>query len=228
MLPSSILPPMKIRKQTLSVLFSLSILLQLVLFAACSSPEEAAKEAASVEAIAGDDTTTTTTTDNTTTTAITPNSCPADNWWQLMEGSTSRNVSLFSTPTLSRHTEQSIGRVLYVDKSALSQYQRDDYLLIDPFRSQYCEDCAGGLMCTRDGPVICDRVDLGDSTPVLGNRFTLEARFYYDGGRYGRGQLLGSESFRAPAISFHNHGKEIRYGFYTCLLYTSPSPRDRG
>ena len=70
-------------------------------------------------------------------------------------------------------------------------------------------------MCTRDGPVICDRVDLGDSAPVLGNRFTLEARFYFDGGRYGRGQLLGSESFRAPAISFHNHGKEIRYGFYT-------------
>ncbi|GIT70601.1 MAG: hypothetical protein Ct9H300mP28_04150 [Pseudomonadota bacterium] len=26
---------------------------------------------------------------------------------------------------------------------------------------------------------------------------------------------MGSESFRAPAISFHNHGKEIRYGFYT-------------
>ena len=70
-------------------------------------------------------------------------------------------------------------------------------------------------MCTRDGPVICDRVDLGDSAPVLGNRFTLEARFYFDGGRYGRGQLMGSESNRAPAISFHNHGKEIRYGFYT-------------
>ncbi len=70
-------------------------------------------------------------------------------------------------------------------------------------------------MCTRDGPIICDRVDLGDSAPVLGNQFTLEARFYYDGGRYGRGQLLGSESFRAPAISFHNHGKEIRYGFFT-------------
>jgi len=70
-------------------------------------------------------------------------------------------------------------------------------------------------MCNRDGPIICDRVDLGDSAPVLGNRFTLEARFYFDGGRYGRGQLLGSESFRAPAIGFQNHGKEIRYGFYT-------------
>ena len=151
-------------------------------------------------------------TTTTTTATTTPNACQT-------EGSTSRNDSLIVTPTLSRHTEQSIGRVLYVDKSALSQYQRDDYLLIDPLRSHSnLREWAKGepdLMCNRDGSIICDRVDLGDSTPVLGNRFTLEARFYYDGGRYGRGQLLGSESFRAPAISFHNHGKEIRYGFYT-------------
>ena len=151
-------------------------------------------------------------TTTTTTATTTPNACQT-------EGSTSRNDSLFSTPTLSRHTEQSIGRVLYVDKSALSQYQRDDYLLIDPFRSHSdLREWAKGfpdLMCTRDGPIICDRVDLPETVPTLGNQFTLEARFYYDGGRYGRGQLLGSESFRAPAISFHNHGKEIRYGFYT-------------
>jgi len=151
-------------------------------------------------------------TTTTTTTTTTPNACQT-------EGSTSRNVSLFSTPTLNRHTEQSIGRVLYVDKSALSQYQRDDYLLIDPFRSNSdLREWAKGfpdLMCTRDGPIICDRVDLPETVPTLTDNFTLEARFYYDGGRYGRGQLLGSESFRAPAISFHNHGKEIRYGFYT-------------
>jgi len=140
-------------------------------------------------------------TTTTTTTTTTRNACQT-------EGSTSRNVSLFSTPTLSRHTEQSIGRVLYVDKSALSQYQRDDYLLIDPFRSN-------SEMCERAGTVICDRVDLSDAAPTLGNQFTLEARFYYDDDGDGRGQLLGSESFRAPAISFHNHGKEIRYGFYT-------------
>ncbi len=42
-----------------------------------------------------------------TTTTATSNACPAENWWQLMEGSTSRNVSLFVTPTLSRHAEQS-------------------------------------------------------------------------------------------------------------------------
>ena len=67
-------------------------------------------------------------TTTTSTATTTSNACQT-------EGSTSRNNSLIVTPTLSRHTEQSIGRVLYVDKSALSQYQRDDYLLIDPFRS---------------------------------------------------------------------------------------------
>jgi len=140
-------------------------------------------------------------TTTTTTATTTPNACQT-------EGSTSRNDSLFSTPTLSRHTEQSIGRVLYVDKSALSQYQRDDYLLIDPFDSN-------SEMCERTGTDICDRVDLSDAAPILGNQFTLEARFYYDDDGDGRGQLLGSESHKAPAISFHQHGKEIRYGFYT-------------
>jgi len=140
-------------------------------------------------------------TTTTTTATTTPNACQT-------EGSTSRNVSLFSTPTLSRHTEQSIGRVLYVDKSALSQYQRDDYLLIDPFDSN-------SEMCERTGTDICDRVDLSDAAPILGNQFTQEAWFYYDDDGDGRGQLLGSESFRAPSIGFHNHGKEIRYGFYT-------------
>jgi len=145
-------------------------------------------------------------TTTTTTATTTPNACQ-------IEGSTSRNDSLFSTPTLNRHTEQSIGRVLYVDKSALSQYQRDDYLLIDPFRSN--SEGFPHLMCNRIGPLICDRVDLSDAAPILGNQFTLEARFYYEDDGDGHGQLLGSESFRAPSIGFHNHGKEIRYGFYT-------------
>jgi len=145
-------------------------------------------------------------TTTTTTTTTTPNACQT-------EGSTSRNVSLFSTPTLNRHSEQSTGRVLYVDKSALSQYQRDDYLLIDPFRSN--SEGFSDLMCNRIGTDICDRVDLSDAAPILGNQFTQEARFYYDDGGDGRGQLMGSESFRAPSIGFHNHGKEIRYGFFT-------------
>ena len=66
-------------------------------------------------------------TTTTTTATTTPNACQT-------EGSTSRNVSLFSTPTLSRHSERSGGKVLYVDQAALSQYpKRDNYLLFDPF-----------------------------------------------------------------------------------------------
>ena len=75
----------------------------------------------------GSSTTPTTTNDDTTTpttTTTATNTCPAENWWQLMEGSTSRNVSLFGNPTLSRHSEQSSGKVLYVDQSALSQYPK--------------------------------------------------------------------------------------------------------
>jgi len=71
----------------------------------------------------------------TTTTSSTSNVCPAENWWQLMgKGSTSRNVSLFATPTLSRNSERTGGNDLYVDQAALSQYpKRDNYLLFDPF-----------------------------------------------------------------------------------------------
>jgi len=58
--------------------------------------------------------------DTTTTTTTTSNTCPAENWWQLMEGSTSRNVSLFAPRTLNRHSEQGSGRVLYVSSRAFS------------------------------------------------------------------------------------------------------------
>ena len=57
------------------------------------------------------------TTQNTTEAAI-QNTCPAKNWWQLMEGSNSRNVSLVGNPTLNRHSEQGSGKVLYVDQAA--------------------------------------------------------------------------------------------------------------
>ena len=65
--------------------------------------------------------TTSTTDEDTTTTSSTSNTCPAENWWQLMEGSTSRNVSLVGNPTLSRHSERTRGNDLYVDQAALSQ-----------------------------------------------------------------------------------------------------------
>ena len=94
-----------------------------------------------------------------------------------MEGSTSRNVSLFGNPTLSRHSEQSIGRVLYVDQAALSQYpKRDNYLLFDPFDADInypfvMKGHPHGNTIWQSGN---DQVDLSASAPVLSDNFTLE------------------------------------------------------
>ncbi|HIO42614.1 MAG TPA: hypothetical protein EYN33_01195, partial [Gammaproteobacteria bacterium] len=88
------------------------------------------------------------------------NSCPLDN----NRASTNRSDS----ETGSRSSEQT-GRVLYVDKSALSQYQTDDYLLLDPYRSN--SNFCGNIRPPRGTPVNCDEVDLGDSGPILGSQF---------------------------------------------------------
>jgi len=129
--------------------------------------------------------TSTTATDDTTTTTTTANTCPAENWWQLMEGSTSRNVGLVGNPTLSRHSERTSGNDLYVDQAALSQYpKRDNYLLFDPFdadvswtwvmkahpHGHYIWPAGGGN----------DQVDLSENAPVLSDNFTQEAWVYSD------------------------------------------------
>jgi len=117
-----------------------------------------------------------TTDDTTTTTTTTPNTCPAENWWQLMEGSTSRNVSLFAPRTLSRHSEQGSGRVLYVDQAALSQYpKRDNYLSFDVFDADI--DWTWEMKGHPHGSYIWpsgggnDQVDLGANAPVLSDKF---------------------------------------------------------
>jgi len=93
-----------------------------------------------------------------------------------MEGSTSRNVSLFSTPTLSRHSEQGSGRVLYVDQAALSQYpKRDNYLSFDVFDA----DIDWGEKSPFGGHGN-DQVDLSANAPVLSDNFTQEAWVYSD------------------------------------------------
>ena len=117
-----------------------------------------------------DDSGSSTDTTQNTTEAATQNTCPAKNWWQLMEGSTSRNVSIFGNPTLSRHSEQGSGRVLYVDQAALSQYpKRDNYLLFDPFDADinYPYVMKGhphGNTIWQSGN---DQVDLSANAPVL-------------------------------------------------------------
>jgi len=178
--------------------------------------------------------TTSTTDEDTTTTSSTSNTCPAENWWQLMEGSTSRNVSLFGNPTLSRHSEQGSGRVLYVDQAALSQYpKRDNYLSFDTFdadinwtwemkghpHGSYIWPSGGGN----------DQVDLGANAPVLSDNFTQEAWVYSDNITlaYHWRSIMGSEqgvnaayfftNDTSPTISYiKGFGAEgISYGFGT-------------
>jgi len=178
--------------------------------------------------------TTPATDEDTTTTTTTPNTCPAENWWQLMEGSTSRNVSLFSTPTLSRHSEQGSGRVLYVDQAALSQYpKRDNYLLFDPFDADInypfvMKGHPHGNTIWQSGN---DQVDLSESAPVLSDNFTQEAWVYSDNitlnyhwrSIMGSNQGVNAAYFwkvdTSPTISYiskSNWGAEgISYGFGT-------------
>ena len=100
------------------------------------------------------------------------------------KNTTSRNDSLIVTPTSSRHAEQSGGRLLYVDKSALSQYQTDNYLLSDLLESKHTGSRFKGT-CYSYAPVTgrkypCDAVDLSFNAPSLGNQFTQELRFKID------------------------------------------------
>jgi len=136
------------------------------------------------------------------------------------EGSTSRNVSLVVTPTLSRHSEQT-GRVLYVDKSALSQYQRDDYLMMDPYSSNYffCGNIGGGMKGVPDN---CDEVDLGDSGPILGSEFTQEAWIWSEKTTWPwHREIMGAshdpsgKSYQRPPTITYNYDTHIRYGFGT-------------
>ncbi len=153
-----------------------------------------------------------------------------------MEGSTSRNVSLFSTPTLSRHSEQGSGRVLYVDQAALSQYpRRDNYLLFDTFDADVNWTWVmkahphGGYIWPAGGGN--DQVDLSEeNAPVLIDNFTQEAWVYSDNItlNYHYRSIMGSEQGlsaanhwnidTSPSISYITRNwaaDRISYGFGT-------------
>ena len=159
-----------------------------------------------------------------------------------MEGSTSRNVSLFGTPTLSRHSEQGSGRDLYVDQAALSQYPKiDNYLLFDTFDADV--DWTWVMKAHPHGSYIWpagggnDQVDLSEeNAPVLTNNFTQEAWVYSDNItlNYHYRSIMGSEqgvnaayfftNDTAPTISYFSNSKclsacsiknGISYGFGT-------------
>ena len=138
-----------------------------------------------------DDSGSSTDTTQNTTEDTTQNTCPAKNWWQLMEGSTSRNVSLFGNPTLSRHSEQSGGEVLNVDQATLSQYpKRDNYLSFDVFDA----DIDWGEK-TPFGGHGNDQIDLSANAPVLSDNFTQEVWVYSDNItlNYHYRSIMGSE-----------------------------------
>ena len=132
------------------------------------------------------------------------------NFCRLTKNTSSRNSSLIVNERKSdSRSSKRTGRDMYVDKSSVAQYETDDYLLLDNYDSNYNID---GNTYADGGS---EGVNLSDNAPLLGNKFTQELRFYYDPVGDGGGQVLGNESFRAPSISFHKHGTEIRYGFFT-------------
>ena len=131
------------------------------------------------------------------------------NFCRLTKNTSSRNSSLIVNERESdsinerrsdSRSSKRKGSDKYVDKSALSQYQTDNYLLLDQF--------------DLDSELGFDAVHLTNNPPDIGNNFTVELRFQFDDGGYdGGGKLVGSASDKAPKIEFRDHGKQIRYGF---------------
>jgi len=132
------------------------------------------------------------------------------NFCRLTKNTSSRNSSLIVNETeLNARSSKRTGRVLYVDKSALPQYQTDNYLLLDYF------DSDSNHHSRANSGVFLDSADLTNNPPTLGNQFTIELRFKYDDGGVAGGQIIGSANFKAPFIKFQalEHGKRIQYGF---------------
>ena len=154
-----------------------------------------------------------TTSDNTTTTDDTTGSSQTfvdANFCRLTKNTSSRNSSLIVNETeLNARSSKRTGRVKYVDKSALPQYQTDNYLLLDYF------DSDSNQHSWANSGVFLDSADLTNNPPTLGNQFTIELRFKYDDGGVAGGQIIGSANYKAPFIKFQalEHGKRIQYGF---------------
>jgi len=134
------------------------------------------------------------------------------NFCRLTKNTSNRNSSLIVNETeLNARSSKRTGRDMYVDKSALPQYQTDNYLLLDYFDS---DSYSYTVQYRQYG--FLDSADLTNNPPTLGNQFTIELRFKYDdGGWAAGGQIIGSENKKAPFIKFrvHTHGKWIEYGF---------------
>ena len=160
----------------------------------------------------GSKSTNNTTTTDTTTTASEQTFVDA-NFCRLTKNTSNRNSSLIVNETeLNARSSKRKGSDKYVDKSALPQYQTDNYLLLDYFDS----DSYSYTVQSRQYGFL-DSADLTNNPPTLGNQFTIELRFKYDDGGVAGGQIIGSENTKAPFIKFYeySHGKQIQYGFDT-------------
>ena len=140
------------------------------------------------------------------------------NFCRLTKNTSNRNSSLIVNETeLNARSSKRKGRDKYVDKSALPQYQTDNYLLLDHFwphnSSMEYQHVSWYLGWQYD--IFLDSADLTNNPPTLGNQFTIELRFKYDDGGVAGGQIIGSENTKAPFIKFYkySHGKRIQYGF---------------
>ena len=121
------------------------------------------------------------------------------NFCRLTKNTSSRNSSLIVNETeLNARSSKRTGRVKYVDKSALPQYQTDNYLLLDYFDS----DSNHHSRAKSGGFLESDSADLTNNPPTLGNQFTIELRFKYDDGGVAGGQIIGSANYKAPFIKF--------------------------
>jgi len=105
--------------------------------------------------------------------------------------------------------------VLYVDKEALSRYQTNNYLLLDPFEG-HRQNSHGGedFEFFHENGTFPDWIDLTDNAPILGNTFTQEAWIYNDQHGEEHQSIIGP----SPFLTFHgkkevDNGSEIRYGF---------------
>ena len=104
--------------------------------------------------------------------------------------------------------------VLYVDKEALSRYQTNNYLLLDPFEGHRQNSHGGEDFEFFHEGANSDWIDLTDNAPILGNTFTQEAWIYNDQIGDEHQNIIGP----SPFLTFHgkketDNGSEIRYGF---------------
>ena len=104
--------------------------------------------------------------------------------------------------------------VLYVDKEALSRYQTNNYLLLDPFEGHRQNSHGGEDFEFFHEGANSDWIDLTDNAPILGNTFTQEAWIYNDQIGDKHQNIIGP----SPFLTFHgkketDNGSEIRYGF---------------